>query len=123
MDRGPHGEPYVLSMTQQLKEAYMTQSTNAVSAWFDEKSHAPVIAEKARRAESFVAAMADGKIEESEVKAQEARLVKLMQAIEPKLSPELHVQVTELLCELTVYDFMQAMCSVQQARPKTAFRG
>ena len=99
------------------------QQAKSASAWFDEASHTPIIAEKARRAESFVAAMADGKIDESEIKAQEDRLVQLMQEIEPQLAPRLHDQVTELLCELTVYDFMQAMHSVGQARPKSVFRG
>jgi 3-methyladenine DNA glycosylase Tag len=99
------------------------QEAKAASAWFDEALHAPIIAEKARRAESFLAAMADGRIEESEIKAQEDRLVHLMREIEPQLAPRLHDQITELLCELTVYDFMQAMCSVEQARPKSVFRG
>ena len=67
--------------------------------------------------------MADGRIDASEVTAQESRLVALMAEIEPLLTPELHAQVTELLCELTVYDFMQAMISLKQTRPKTAFRG
>jgi hypothetical protein len=93
------------------------------SAWFDETSHTSLIAEKARRAESFVAALADGRIDESEIKGQEGRLVALMKEIEPQLDAGLHDKVTELLCELTVYDFMQAMYSVQQARPKTTFRG
>jgi hypothetical protein len=93
------------------------------SAWFDEASHTPIIAEKARKAESFIAAMADGVIDESELKAQEARLMELMRTIEPQLSGPLHDQVTDLLCELTVYNFMQAMRSVQQARPKTVFQG
>ena len=95
----------------------------AKSAWFDEASHTPIIAEKARQAESFIAAMADGKIEESEIKAQETRLVQLMQKIEPQLSAGLHAEITALLCELTVYDFMQAMVSVQQTRPKSEFHG
>ena len=99
------------------------QQAKSVSAWFDEASHTPIIADKARRAESFVAAMADGRIDESEIKAQERRLVALMEEVEPRLDPGLHAKVTELLCELTVYDFMQAMHSVQQARPKTVFRG
>jgi hypothetical protein len=98
-------------------------STQKVSAWFDEASHAPIIAEKARRTESFVAAMADGVIEPSEIQAQEDRLVKLMREVEPQLGPALHAQITDLLCELTVYDFMQAMYSMQQARPKTVFQG
>jgi hypothetical protein len=99
------------------------QPAKPASAWFNEASHTPIIAEKARRTESFVAAMADGKIDEPEIKAQEDRLVRLMQEIEPQLTPRLHDQVTELLCELTVYDFMQAMHSVEQARPKSVFRG
>ena len=98
-------------------------SQHAKSAWFDEASHLPIIGDKARRAESFVAAMADGKIDASEIKAQERRLIALMEEIEPKLDASLHAKVTELLCELTVYDFMQAMNSVEQARPKTVFRG
>ena len=67
--------------------------------------------------------MADGRIDESEIKDQERRLVALMEEVEPQLDPGLHAKVTELLCELTVYDFMQAMHSVEQARPKTEFRG
>ena len=94
------------------------QASQFASAWFDEASHTPIIAEKARRAESFLAAMADGQIDESEIKAQEQRLVALMEEIEPQLTPALHAKVTELLCELTVYDFMQAMHSMQQARPR-----
>jgi hypothetical protein len=93
------------------------------SAWFDEASHTSMIAEKARRAESFLSAMADGEIDESEIQAQEGRLVQLMQKIEPQLPDSLHAEVTELLCELTVYDFMQAMRSIQEARPKIAFQG
>jgi hypothetical protein len=99
------------------------QQAKPASAWFDEASHTPIIAEKARRAESFVAAMADGTIDESEIKAQEGRLIQLMQEIEPQLAPGLHDRVTELLCELTVYDFMQMMHSVDRARPKSVFRG
>jgi 3-methyladenine DNA glycosylase Tag len=97
--------------------------TQKVSAWFDETSHAPIIAEKAQQAGSFLAAIADGKIDDSEIHAQEERLVKLMKEVEPKLDPDLHTKITELLCELTVYDFMQAMHTVQQSRPKTVFQG
>lgn len=100
-----------------------TPNAQSASAWFDETSHAPLIAEKAQRAQSFLAAMADGKIDASELQAQESRLVQLMQEIEPQLSPALHARVTELLCELTVYDLMQAFHSLQEARPKSVFRG
>ena len=94
-----------------------------VSAWFNEASHTPIIADKARRAETFLAALAEGSIDKSEIKAQEKRLVALMEEIEPQLEPALHDKVTHLLCELTVYDFMQATYSIQQSRPKGVFRG
>ncbi len=96
---------------------------NPSSAWFDGSRHTSLIAEKAQRTESFLAAMADGRIDPAEVAKQEDRLVALMAEIEPQLAPALHAKVTELLCELTVYDFMQAMLSLEKSRPKTAFRG
>jgi 3-methyladenine DNA glycosylase Tag len=99
------------------------QPAKPVSAWFDEASHHLILADKARRAETFVTAMADGKVDEAEIKAQERRLVALMEEVEPQLDAALHAKVTNLLCELTVYNFMQAMVSVQQARPKSVFRG
>lgn len=93
------------------------------SAWFDDTSNEPLIAEQAQRLDSFLAAMADGKIEAAELKDQEARLVKLMKEIEPQLSPEMHAKVTQLLCELTAYDLMQFLHNMHTARPKTVFRG
>jgi hypothetical protein len=99
------------------------QQTSKTSAWFDGSKHTSLIAEKAQQAESFVAAMADGRIDPGEVAAQENRLVALMAEIEPQLNPELHAKVTDLLCELTVYNFMQAMASLEKSRPRTAFRG
>lgn len=67
--------------------------------------------------------MADGKIEAHELRDQEARLVALMKEVEPLLDDTLHEKVTRLLCELTAYDLMQMTFAMQQARPKTAFRG
>jgi hypothetical protein len=98
-------------------------ATNNKSAWFDENSNAPVIAENAKRLDSFVQAIADGKVTDEEVKTQEARLVKLMKEIEPQLDPKLHEQVTQLLCEVTAYDMMQSLNMMQSARPVTKFRG
>lgn len=93
------------------------------TAWFDESSNLPILDEQARRLDSFLAAMADGRIEASELGAQQARLVKLMKEVEPQLSDELHAKVTQLLVELTAYDLMKAFHSMHAARPKTVFRG
>jgi hypothetical protein len=94
-----------------------------MSTWFDEKSNSPMIADQAKRLESFLQAIADGVVTDAELKSQEERLVKLMKEIEPQLDPKLHGRVTELLCELTAYDMMQVLNTMQQSRPKTVFRG
>jgi hypothetical protein len=91
--------------------------------WLDDKSGAPLIEGYARRLSSFMNALADGKVEETEVKEQEERLVELMREVEPLLDAEQHAKVTELLCELTAYDIMQILNSLEQSRPKTEFRG
>lgn len=67
--------------------------------------------------------MADGKIDDHEIRDQESRVYKLMKDIEPQLDDALHAKVTELLCELTAHDLMQMLYQMQQSRPKTVFRG
>ena len=98
-------------------------TSNKASIWFDETSATLSISEQAKKLDSFLTAVADGKVTDAELKDQEARLVKLMKEIEPKLDPTLHAKVTELLCELTAYDMMQVFNLLQKSRPKTAFRG
>lgn len=93
------------------------------STWLDAESHQPVIERYARRLGPFVEAMADGKIDEAELAAQEKRLIKLMKEVEPALPAELHGKVTQLLCELTAYDLMHILHSMEQARPKSVFQG
>jgi hypothetical protein len=105
------------------KKASDTPAPGKRLKWFDEKSHEPLIDTYARRLDSFIQTMADGVVEDSEIKAQEERLVGLMQELEPLLNDDLHAKVTRLLCELTAYDIMQMLHGLQQARPKTRFRG
>jgi hypothetical protein len=93
------------------------------SKWFDESTETPIIAEQSRRLDSFLSAVADGRVDNREIQEQEARLVELMKEIEPQLDPALHDKVTRLLCELTAYDMMNVMNMMQAARPTTKFRG
>jgi hypothetical protein len=93
------------------------------STWFDDDANTPLITEQARRLDSFVNAIADGKVTDAELKAQEQRVVKLLKEIEPQLEPKLHGRVTELLCEQAAYDMMQVLNAMQQSRPATKFRG
>jgi hypothetical protein len=98
-------------------------AANTKTSWLDEAANSSLISEKAQKLESFLSAVADGKVTDAELKAQEERLVKLMNEIEPQLEPALHDRVTELLCELTAYDLMQALNMMQTARPAMRFRG
>jgi hypothetical protein len=91
--------------------------------WFDDKTQTPVIDQYARKMTTFLDVLADGKVDDREIKAQESRVVDLMKEIEPKLDDALHAKVTALLCELTAYDLMQTFYQMQQARPRTVFRG
>ncbi|NLS91702.1 MAG: hypothetical protein GXX96_05925 [Planctomycetaceae bacterium] len=93
------------------------------SAWFDESTSTPILAKQAQRLESFLAAVADGVIDESELQSQEARLVKAMKEVEPLLDAQVHEKVTGLLLELAAYDLMQVMHAMHKARPKTVFQG
>jgi len=94
----------------------------ARKSWVDDEGGV-AIDEMARRLETFMEAMADGIVTKAELGAQEQRVVDLMNAIEPKLDDDLHAQVTQLLCELTAFDIMQLLNTVQEARPKTTWRG
>lgn len=91
--------------------------------WFDKASHEPLIENYARHLDSFIRTMADGVVDEGEIRSQEKRLISLMKEVEPLLDDDLHAKVTQLLCELTAYDIMQMIHSFQEARPKTQFRG
>jgi hypothetical protein len=91
--------------------------------WLDEKSESPVIGQYVERLGTFLDAMADGKIDSSELKTQEARVVALMKSVEPSLNDELHEQVTHLLCELSAYNIMHTIHDLVKEQPRTKFRG
>ena len=93
------------------------------ASWLDEDSNTPLIAQQAQRLDTFIAAMADGKIDDKELASQESRVVALMREVEPQLSDAQHQKVTQLLCELTAYDVMQMVHSIGAARAATQFRG
>ena len=92
-------------------------------SWVDELTQTPLIDDYARQLESFISAMADGRVDENEVKGQEQRVVKLLKEIDPQLADALHAKVTQLLCELTAYAIMQMLYAMEQTRPKAVFQG
>lgn len=92
-------------------------------SWLDDKAQTPLIDSQVQKLETFVKALADGRIDDAELRDQEKRLVTLMKEVEPALNDAQHAQVTKLLCELTAYNVFQTLSSLQSARPKSAFRG
>ena len=97
-------------------------SPNRMS-WLDAEARTPIIDLYAQQLDSFISTIADGKVDENEVQSQEARLVQLMQEIEPQLDDAMHEKITRLLCELTAYDIMQVLHTMQQAQPHATFQG
>jgi hypothetical protein len=93
------------------------------ASWLDDKTDAVLIHDYANRLSSFLDAIADGKIDDHELKGQEERLVAVMKKVEPKLSPELHAEVTDLLCELTAYNIMHTVHGIAKSLPKRKFIG
>ncbi|MFM8494293.1 MAG: hypothetical protein ACKOEM_02035 [Planctomycetia bacterium] len=91
--------------------------------WFDAASDSPLLAEYARKLDSFLDVVADGRVDSKELEEQEKRLVNLMKQVEPLLSPEAHEKVTELLCEVTAYDLMNTFHMAGKARPRVKFQG
>jgi hypothetical protein len=83
----------------------------------------PLIEEHVQKLAGFVEAMADGRIDDAELNAQEQRLVAAMKDVESRLNDADHAKVTRLLCELTAYNVMQTLHSLQSARPKTRLQG
>jgi hypothetical protein len=95
----------------------------ARTPWLDEKSDAPLIGQYVERLGTFMDAMADGKIDDDELKAQQARVVAQLEAVEPELSDELHEKVTHLLCELSAFNIMHTLHQLVALQPRTKFRG
>lgn len=92
-------------------------------SWLDDKAETTLIDNYAENMESFVAAMADGRIDDQELANQEKKLVELMKQVEPGLDDDAHQQITQLLCEMSAFSTMQTLHAIWEARPKTTFRG
>jgi hypothetical protein len=93
------------------------------TSWLDEDQKTVRIDDYARQLSGFVSAMADGRVDDGELAAQEARVVKLVKEIEPQLDDVTHQRLTELLCEASALNVMQVLHSLHEARPKSTFRG
>ncbi|MGE3777216.1 MAG: hypothetical protein AB7F89_08535, partial [Pirellulaceae bacterium] len=82
-------------------------TTSGRKSWLDDTTQLPMIDEYVQQLGTFVDAMADGRVDDSELRAQEERLVAMMKEVETELNDLQHAKVTRLLCELTAYNIMQ----------------
>ena len=105
-----------------VKKAAAKQASPRKAVWLDDKGGV-AIDEYARKLKSFMKAMADGIVTSAELKEQEERVVALLREVEPRVPSALHGRVTDLLCELTAYDIMRVLHSLQSARKQAKFQG
>jgi ribosomal protein S13 len=85
-------------------------------SWFDEKTHMPVIDEQVQKLSTFVDAMADGVIDDSELHNQQESVVKAMKSVEGDLNDEQHAKITRLMVELSAYNIMRLLHELQGSR-------
>ena len=74
--------------------------------WFDPASNQMLFNRYLTQMDSWQQALADGVIEASEVAVQAEKVSDMLRALEPKLSTEIHAELTNILYEWAV---LQAM--------------
>lgn len=80
-------------------------------SWFDPQTTGPSFDRYVEQMASWQAALADGKVEPHEIEAQAERVAALLRALEPKLSDELHEELTTIFYELAVLYGMERLAS------------
>lgn len=84
----------------------------ARKTWFDPASNEIEFSKYVDQMESWQSALADGVVEPMEVRQQAERVASMLQALEPKLSDELHEEITKVFYELSVLYGMQQLLVV-----------
>ncbi|MBC7249993.1 MAG: hypothetical protein H5T62_06880 [Anaerolineae bacterium] len=74
----------------------------ARKSWFDPESNEIMFSKYIEQMESWQEALADGVVEPEEVKQQAERVAEMLRALEPKLSDELHEELTQIFYEWAV---------------------
>ncbi len=78
-------------------------------SWFDPESSEMMFSEYMEQMESWQAALADGVVEPKEVQQQAQRVAEMLRALEPKLSDELHEELTQIFYEWAVLMGMERL--------------
>jgi hypothetical protein len=84
------------------------------SSWFDDKSNELKFSKYVEKMDSWQMALADGVVQPEELQQQMERVAEMLRALEPKLSDEVHEQLTNILYELAVFYGMQRMAELTE---------
>ncbi len=84
----------------------------ARKSWFDQDANAPMFSRYVEKMESWQNALADGMVQPEEVQQQAERVAGMLRALEPKLSDELHEELTDIFYELAVLYGMQRLADM-----------
>ena len=85
------------------------------TSWFDEESNELEFAKYVEQMESWQTALADGIVTPDEVHQQTIRVADLLEKLEPKLSDEIHADLTTVFYELAALYGMERIAQVQLA--------
>jgi hypothetical protein len=84
----------------------------AGKSWFDEETNEMMFSKYMEQMESWQAALADGVVEPEEVRQQAQRVAEMLRALEPKLSDELHEELTQIFYEWAVLLGMERLAQL-----------
>ncbi len=87
-------------------------------SWFDPESNEMMFAKYLEQMESWQKALADGVVEPVEVREQAEKVSEMLRALEPKLSDELHKELTQILYEWAVLQAMERLLDLTEAERK-----
>jgi len=83
--------------------------------WFDSESNELKFSEYLEKMESWQKALADGVVQPDEVRGQAEKVSEMLRALEPKLSDELHEELTQILYEWAVLQAMDRLVELTEA--------
>ncbi len=84
-------------------------------SWFDPETNEMMFSKYLEQMESWQKALADGIVEPVEVRQQAEKVSEMLRALEPKLSDELHEELTQILYEWAVLQAMERLVELTEA--------
>jgi len=83
-------------------------------SWFDPASTEAIFSEYLEQMESWQSALADGTVQPEELQAQAGKVSEMLRVLEPKLSDELHQEITDVLYEWSVLQAMDRLVELAE---------